>query len=48
MKEKYTPFVSSTLGYSNENNAIQKNYESILKMTDYNQYKRTLDPSCRL
>jgi len=48
MKEKYTPFVTSELGYSNENNAIQKNYESILRMTDYNQYKRTLDPSCRL
>lgn len=47
IKLKYTPFVSSPLGYSNENNALQKNYESILEMTDYNQYKRMLDPSCR-
>ena len=47
IKMKYVPFISSNLGYSNENNALQKNYESILKMTDYNQYKRLLDPSCR-
>ena len=47
IKLKYVPFISSNLGYSNENNAIQKNYESILKMADYNQYKRSLDPSCR-
>ncbi len=45
---KYVPFISSTTGYSNENNALQKNYESILKMTDYNQYKRMLDPTCRI
>jgi hypothetical protein len=47
IKLKYTPFISSTVGYSNENNALQKNYESILEMADYNQYKRMLDPSCR-
>ena len=47
IKLKYVPFISSNLGYSNENNALQKNYESILKMADYNQYKRLLDPSCR-
>jgi len=47
IKMKYVPFISSNLGYSNENNALQKNYESILKMADYNQYARLLDPSCR-
>jgi hypothetical protein len=47
IKLKYVPFISSSLGYSNENNALQKNYESILQMADYNQYKRMLDPSCR-
>jgi hypothetical protein len=47
IKLKYVPLISSDIGYSNENNAIQKNYESILKMADYNQYKRSLDPSCR-
>jgi hypothetical protein len=47
IKLKYVPFISSINGYSNENNALQKNYESILKMADYNQYKRFLDPSCR-
>lgn len=47
IKMKYVPFISSNLGYSNENNALQKNYESILEMADYNQYSRLLDPSCR-
>ena len=47
IKLKYVPFISTNQGYSNENNALQKNYESILKMADYNQYKRFLDPSCR-
>ena len=47
IKLKYVPFISSTTGYSNENNALQKNYETILKMADYNQYKRMLDPTCR-
>lgn len=47
IKLKYTPFISSPTGYSNENNALQKNYESILEMADYNQYKRMLDPTCR-
>jgi hypothetical protein len=47
IKLKYVPFISTNNGYSNENNALQKNYESILKMADYNQYKRFLDPSCR-
>lgn len=47
IKLKYVPFVSKDTGYSNENNALQQNYESILKMADYNQYKRMLDPTCR-
>ena len=47
IKMNYVPFISSNLGYSNENNALQKNYETILKMADYNQYARLLDPSCR-
>lgn len=48
IKQKYVPFISSELGYSNENNSLQKNYESILEMTDYNKYKRLLDPTCNL
>jgi len=47
IKLKYVPFISSATGYSNKNNALQKNYETILKMADYNQYKRMLDPTCR-